>query len=110
MISDPAEITGFNVTPTVLVEHKFFGVFCNVTGNPTPEFVITDRRPKHVSVDYKASASLKVYNEASCESQATWICTGRNYLNKVNVTRSANVTVFCKYFVNVTAFYVFSLI
>lgn len=92
----PAEITGFNINSTVVVEPNWFKVFCNFTGNPIPDFIIMNNQTKHVYLEAKASVAVTVEAQAIGREAGTWICTGRNYLNQgKNVTRSGNVTVLC---------------
>ena len=87
----------FNVTPTVLMENNVFHVSCEVSGNPTPDFVITNSRTGIYYGRMHGSGSVAGGIRATCEDRATWVCTGRSYRFKSNVTRSANVTVFCKF-------------
>lgn len=88
----PAEITGFEVTPTRVLKNEAFSVRCNTTGNPAPDFsLIHDYQnntiipiSSHGSGDMEHVSYFAEYRDAG-----TWTCTGQNYLNFFgNATRS----------------------
>ena len=103
--ADPAEITEFSIDKTVIKGDEPLNVHCKFEGNPDPNFIIMNNnaRYQHVYIDATGS-HVDITNQianARCEDSGPWICTGRNSLNKRNVTRSGNVTVFCKYFCSI---------
>ena len=95
MTSDPAEIVEFKISEKVVNETNYFDVKCKFDGNPIPSWIIWNIKDKpHIFVE--ASTTVTDHVQARCEDQGLWECTGRNALNPRNVTRSGNVTVFCK--------------
>ena len=84
---------------TEVMQNRKFEVHCNFTGNPAPDFVVMNNNTKRVDIfAHGASNVIDSILEAQCEDAGLWMCTGRNYLNYgENATRSANLTVLCKY-------------
>ena len=84
---------------TEVMQNRKFEVHCNFTGNPAPDFVVMNNNTKRVDIfAHGASNVIDSILEAQCEDAGLWMCTGRNYLNYgENATRTANLTVLCKY-------------
>ena len=95
IISDPAEIVEFKISKNVIKERNYFDVKCKFDGNPIPSWVIGKSKDKPRTV-VEGSTTVDARVQARCEDQGLWECTGRNSLNTKKVTRSGNVTVFCK--------------
>ena len=95
IISDPAEIVEFNISKKVVNERSYFDVRCKMDGNPIPKFFIWNIKDKpHMFAE--GSITIIDHVQARCEDQGLWQCKGRNTLNPRNVTKSGNVTIFCK--------------
>lgn len=100
LLTDPAEVTNFTVTPVKLSENDTLTVSCNFVGNPLPKYYLYRDTPNawvlQSGLAKSSTISLTRSWAAKCVDTGTWCCQAQNDLNTPYSMRIQDIKVLCK--------------